>query len=202
MEVEFHSLDRMLYTYLIFGLALIRCSGLVVFAPFFGSEFFPQMARIGFAVFLGIISTPLASKTAVLPQSIDMAELGLLAMQELAIGLTLGFLSGLVFMAAQMAGHLMGMQMGFSMANIVDPLTGDEVEIIGYFQMQIMIVLFLVLNLHVLLAWCFCRSFEFIGIGTLTSNVLIETLIKYGEREAGTLMIIAFQLAIPVMLVM
>jgi len=41
----------LLGAYLLFGLVLIRCSGVAVFAPFFGGQQFPVMARVGLVFF-------------------------------------------------------------------------------------------------------------------------------------------------------
>ena len=194
--------DQMLMGYLLFALVLIRCSGLVVFAPFFGAEHFPRRARVLLAVFLGIVMYPLAAPLAVLPMYLGMAELGVLVLQELAVGLILGFLSSLVFMGAQLSGQLMGQQIGFAMANIVDPLVGREVSILGFFQMNLAIIVFLAAKLHLHLIAALHASFVHVEIGSLAFERYVQPLAAVATVQAHSMFVVAIQLAMPVLLVM
>ncbi len=198
--------------YLVFGLVLIRCSGLAVFAPYFGAEQFPVVARIGMAGFFALLLYPLAAPTAVLPPVLNASALMILAVQELAIGLVVGFFSSLVFMGAQLAGQLVGQQIGFAMANVIDPLTSQEVSIIGFFKLNLAILIFLILNLHHAVIAIIRNSFEYVGIGQLAFGRFAWSVNLFAHGgdsgfgditgQAEMLFIVAVQLAMPVLLVM
>lgn len=194
--------DRMLLAYLIFGLTLVRCGGLAVFAPFFGADQFPVRARILLAVFLAIPMYPLAASTVVMPTRLGMPELAILTLQELSIGLVIGFLSSLVFMSAQLAGQLIGQQVGFAMANILDPLTGLDVSIIGFFKMNLALVVFLVAKLHLGVIWVLKLSYDHVGVGALAFRSMVSPLPQIASEEGHLLYVTALQLAIPVLVIM
>ena len=48
----------------------------------------------------------------------------LLIIREMLVGILLGFLAYFFFTVVQTAGSFMDMQIGFSMASVIDPLTG------------------------------------------------------------------------------
>lgn len=198
----FVEVDNMLLAYLIFGLTLVRCSGLAVFAPFFGAEQFPVRVRVLLAVFLAVPMFPLAAGGAVIPPRLGMPELGVLALQELSIGIVIGFMASLVFMSAQLAGQLIGQQVGFAMANIVDPLTGLDVSIIGFFKMNLALVVFVVANLHLGMIWVLKLSYDHMGVGGLAFQTAVRPLPQIAAVEGHTLFVNALQLAIPVLMVM
>jgi len=194
--------NNILAGYLLFGLVLIRCSGVAVFAPFFGGRQFPVRARIGMVVFFALILYPVATQKLVMPNTLNMADLALLAMQELSIGLVLGFLSSMVFMGAQLGGQLVGQQVGFALANVIDPTTDQQVSVIGFFNMNIAILIFLCANLHLLIIFVLKKSYGYLPIGSISlaraTVPWVESVTVEGER----MMIVALQLATPILLVM
>lgn len=201
------TIDSVLMGFFLFVLVLIRCSGIVVFAPFFGSEHLPMTVRIGIAAILALLLYPLAETTALVPSAASEVRLGIpelffLASQEILIGLVLGFLASFVFLGAQLAGQLVGMQVGYAMANILDPILGTEISILGFFKMNLALLLFLVLNLHLGMIWVLAQSFRLIGIGSLTFPALIQTAQLAGMDQTNAMFIVGIQLAVPVLLIM
>ena len=96
METGYPYHEQILDGWLLFVLVLLRMGSLAVFAPFFGSEVFLARARLLLAAGLSIIFWPAAAFTADLPQSATELGLLVLASREVALGLTLGFLSSVV----------------------------------------------------------------------------------------------------------
>ncbi len=202
MEGEFATLDSILMGWFVYGLVLVRSSGLVVFAPFFGAENFPTQMRVGLAAFFALVLYPFAQTTMVMPAVLNVTEIAILGFQEVAVGLSLGLLSGAIFMAAQLAGQLAGMQIGFAMANLVDPVSGTQVSIIGFFKMNLGLVIFLTMKLHLLVIWLMYESYRFIGIGTLSGEVFRYTAVEGGIHEVTEMFRVALRLAAPILLIM
>lgn len=196
------TVDRMLMTYLVYALILLRCSGLMVFAPFFGADNFPQRARILLGAFIAICMVPFAAPLAQLHSPMEMSHLAMLALQELSIGLILGFLASMVFMGVQLAGQLMGQQVGFAMANVVDPMTDRDISIIGFLKMNMTIMIFLALNLHLGMLYVLRLSFTNYPVGCALSAVLIGKLNYAAGEQAQAMFIVAVQMATPVLLIM
>ena len=196
------TIDSMLASYLFFGIVLVRCSGLAVYAPFFGSEYFPLRARIGLVVFFALLMFPYARQTAVVPTTLGATELGLLVLQELTVGLSLGFLSSLVFMGAQLGGQLIGQQVGFAMANVIDPTTDEQVSLIGFLQMNLALLVFLVAGLHLAVVNVLKFSYEQVGIGTLVYDRFAMEINHQATCHMNSMFLVSLRLAMPVLLVM
>ena len=61
----------------------------------------------------------------------------------MAVGLVLGFALQLVFEAAQFAGQVLGVQMGFSLVNVLDPQTQVDTPVLGIFCQLVTLLIFL-----------------------------------------------------------
>ena len=113
-------------------LAMIRVSGMVVFAPFFSSTALPVRAK---AVFVLAVAFLLAPLVASLPNA--HAEIGFAAiLGELAVGLVYGLALAMLNEMLLFAGQIAGMQFSFSLVNLMDPSSPIETPLLGtLFQM-------------------------------------------------------------------
>lgn len=201
MEESLVTVDAMLMSWLIYVLALIRASGMVIFAPFFGAQQLPTLVRVGIAAFFALLVVQSAADTFVVPPVMNVEHLVLLAAQEMAMGLVMSFFSGLVFMGAQVAGQLVGQQIGFAMANILDPVLGQQISLIGFFNQNLALMIFLVLKLHLLLILVLKMSFAAVPIGGLVFGHFADTLVQAGGHGAQMMFLVGLQLSMPVLLV-
>jgi flagellar biosynthetic protein FliR len=83
-----------------------------------------------------------------------------MVVQQVLIGLTLGFSARVVFAAVEFAGELVGLQMGLNFAGFFDPATGSQGTATSRFFTAIGSLLFVVVNGHLLLSVAVLRSFE------------------------------------------
>jgi flagellar biosynthetic protein FliR len=202
MSGEMLEVNRILVAFLVFVLVLIRCGCIVLFAPFFSSELFPAMFRLLFIAAFSLLLVPTAAETAEIPAVLDMLQLGLLAAQEFAIGMALGFLASLVFTGVQLAGEIAGQQIGFSMANVVDPMSNLEVPLLGFINMNLAMVLFLVANLHLVLIYIMMQSYQYLGIGALAPETAMDPVLRMSMEQARGLLLVGVELSVPIMLIM
>jgi flagellar biosynthetic protein FliR len=108
-------------------LALVRVGGMVVFAPFFASTALPVRAK---AVLVGAIAFLLAPLVAALPSA--HAELGFSALLgELAVGLVYGLSLTLLNEILIFAGQIAGLQLSFSLVNLLDPASAIQTPLLG-----------------------------------------------------------------------
>ena len=84
----------------------------------------------------------------------------MLVVQQLVIGLSLGFAVRLVFAAVEFAGELIGLQMGLNFAGFFDPATGGEATAVSRFFGIIVSWLFIVVNGHLLVVAALVQSFS------------------------------------------
>ncbi len=198
-----YMVERVLTAFLTYVLVVLRCGCLVLFAPFFSSETFFSQLRIAFAVTFPLLLTPFAARSAVTPAYMEMQDLILLAGQEFALGMAIAFLGTLIFTGVQMAGEIAGQQIGFSMANVLDPQSGMEMPMLGLINMNLTLMLFLVSKLHLAIVYIMAKSYEWVPIGALLPEINFNNpLLEMSAVQADGLMKLGAQLAIPVMMIM
>jgi flagellar biosynthetic protein FliR len=94
----------------------------------------------------------------------------LLVAGEVAYGLTLGYTASLVFAGVQVGGMLIGYQMGFAVANVLDPVSNDQVSIIGQFLFLFALLYFLGMDAHHILIKGMVDSFQIAPAGSFSVN--------------------------------
>jgi flagellar biosynthetic protein FliR len=143
-------------------LALVRVSGMVLFAPFFSSNALPARAK---AVLVLAIAYLLAPLVATLPNA--KAEIGFAALLgELAVGLVYGLSLAMLNEMLLFAGQIAGVQFSFSLVNLMDPSSSIETPLLGdLFQLMGTLVL-LGAGLDRILLASMVRSFKAVPLGT------------------------------------
>ncbi len=94
----------------------------------------------------------------------DAAAFGAV-IQQLVIGVAIGFVVRLVFAAVELAGEVVGFQMGLNFAAFFDPSMNAQTSALGRFFGQMAALLFVVLNGHVMVLTAVTRSFEAFPVG-------------------------------------
>ena len=161
----------------VFLLILIRVSVVLFSFPIFGGQMLPMLAKAGLSLVLAILLYPIVSvDVSVFPKNI--IDVVMLMFCEGLIGLILGMTIRIFFGAVQMAGEVVGFQMGFSMINVVDPQMGTNVSIIEQIGYWVVMLLFLVLNGHHVFILGMAESFTIVKVGgVMMKKGLLDTLI-------------------------
>jgi flagellar biosynthesis protein FliR len=144
----------------------LRALALFTALPVLGTRTVPTRVRIALAGFIALAAQPslplLASAAQV---ALDSPAALLLVVQQLVIGLSLGFAVRLVFAAVEFAGELIGLQMGLNFAGFFDPLSASAATASSRFFGTIVAWLFIVLNGHLLVIAALVQSFTAFPIG-------------------------------------
>jgi flagellar biosynthetic protein FliR len=172
---------------------LARILALIASAPITGNQQFPLTAKIGLAVLLTMLVAP----TLPAPAALDPASAAgfMLLIRETLIGLGMGFAMRVVFTGVQMAGDVIGLQMGLGFATFYDPQSSAEVPVIGQFLNLLATLAFLSLNGHLMLISTLVDTFHAVPLeaaGTATGTWLL--LAQWG----GMIMRTAVMLSLPV----
>ena len=147
-----------------FLLIACRVGAILMIVPIFGGRSVPATVKIALALLLSLIMLPLASRgITALPET--MPEYLALVARELLIGAIVGFAVLIVFNALQAAGHIVGLQMGFSLANVVNPLTADHASLIDQFYSLMAALIFFSINGHHALITAIQQTFDLVPIG-------------------------------------
>ncbi len=155
--------STLLTVYILFSLRMV---GLFFSSPPFTASSLPLPLRFWLAFLLGVLGLP---GNVTIP-SLDLlqAPLGVLLVgtREFLVGLGLGFLSALPLYMLQIGGRVIGMQMGFGMVNVMDPMSQTQVPIIGQFSFIVGMWFFFFWNGHLLLVQGVVESLKLIPLGS------------------------------------
>ncbi|MBN1958725.1 MAG: flagellar biosynthetic protein FliR, partial [Desulfuromonadales bacterium] len=174
---------------------LARVAAMFAAIPVFSGAQIPPQMRIGVAVMFAMLTYPVV-KGFIPVGSITPVELGLMVAAEIILGLLVGFLAQLVFMAAEFAGSLIGYQMGFAAANVFDPSTQQQVALISQFQGIFAILLFLSLDIHHLFLEAIVASFEMLPPGSMNlSGGAIPLIVEVANHS----LILSLRLVAPIL---
>lgn len=152
----------------VFLLVLVRASAIFLVAPILGNATTPARVRVGLALLLAVIFTPFLMKQ---PLAVDVSSpfpLAIAVLQELTVGFLIGFLAQLLFVSMQLAGQVVGMQMGFGLANVFDPTSHAQVSVLSQFYLFLGVLVFLLLDGHHWLVIALEKSFSSVPLGTFT----------------------------------
>jgi len=145
-----------------FLLPFFRILALFTAAPVLSMRTIPARARIGLSIVLAAAIAPSVAA----PVRVDLmsyAGLGFVA-QEVAVGLAIGFAARLVFAAFDLAGEVIGLQMGLSYAGFFDP-QGGQGTAVASFMNATATLLFVTMNGPLLLIAATLRSFATLPVG-------------------------------------
>jgi flagellar biosynthesis protein FliR len=169
-----------------------RVTGLLVVAPFLGSAGVPPRVKVGLALLLTIFLVPLVPAV----PSLHPPALIVLLFGEFTIGFLLGFTLQLFFEAAQIAGQVCGVQMGFSLASIVNPDNSQaDSAVLSTFYELIVLLLFIQLGVPHWLLRGLARSFDYLPPGQFS---LTWPAVSSLFRFVAGMWIAGLQIAAPV----
>lgn len=158
----------------------LRVLAVFTAAPVFSSRAFPMRAKIALAFFVAV------AMQASLP---DMPLIGFndpramgVVVQQVGVGLAIGFAIRVVFSAMELAGEVVGFQMGLNFAAFFDPTLNAQSSAVARFFGQMTSLLFLALNGHLMVLLAIHRSFQSFP---LDQNFL-ETLARMQLQRLGT----------------
>lgn len=146
----------------LFLLILVRVSGIFIYSPIFSSQNIPMYIKFFLSAVLAavILSTGIPSTTFVFD-----AYYPLLLIKELMFGIVFGYISYLFTSVFFTMGQIVDLNMGFGMANVIDPQNRMQVSLFGNFLYIYSLLIFLMMDGHHLLIRAFLHSYEKIQIG-------------------------------------
>lgn len=171
----------------------VRLTGLMLFAPFFGSVIIPARVKAIFVFAVTLLLYPAVGQRIVVP---SLAGWPILILTEFVIGVGMGIATNLVFEAIQLSGQVLGVQMGYSLVNILDPQTQVDTTVVSLFYQSIVMLLFLRMDVQYWLLRAVGNSFLYLPPGTAHLNSLftVEVLKTVGEMFG-----VGVQIAAPVL---
>lgn len=136
----------------------LRVLAVFTSAPIFSSKAFPVRARIALAFFIAFAAQASLQNQPII--SITGPEAMGAVIQQVGIGLAIGFSVRLVFSAVELAGEVVGLQMGLSFASFFDPSLNTQSSAVARFFGHMAAFLFVVMNGHLLVMMAVIKSFD------------------------------------------
>ena len=136
----------------------VRALALFSSLPVLGTRTVPTRVRIALAAFLALAAQPSLPEAPVVPLDSPLAFV--LILQQMVIGLAMGFAVRVVFAAVEFAGEIIGLQMGLNFAGFFDPLSATTGTASSRFFGTMVAWLFVVSGGHLLVIAALVQSFQ------------------------------------------
>lgn len=157
-------------------LVVARVAGLFVFAPMLSSMVLPMRARAMLAAAVGLAAAPLVLQVQgqldAATASPSIYSLAWLLLSETLIGLSIGMIAMLPLIALDLAGTLMGHQMGLNLARVYNPETDAEIDAIGQMLFYVGFASFIAVNGLESTFLALLDTFDRVPIGTFNTSML------------------------------
>lgn len=152
--------------FLILVIIMIRVGPLLFLMPVTGSNNVPSQVKILLTFATALVLAPVVPVTA---EQLPGSVLGFLIfiVSEVCFAAILAVFTRFIFDAIQIAGQMVGIQMGMGMAGVMDPQYGIQTSLVGQFWNIIAILIFLSVNGHHLYIQTLLDSFSWVAPGTL-----------------------------------
>ncbi|WP_317204408.1 flagellar biosynthetic protein FliR [Janthinobacterium sp.] len=172
---------------------LSRILGLIAASPLLGNSAVPATIKISLGVMLAMIIAPTVPA---LPAADPLSLAGLLILvQELLVGLAMGFSIRIVFAAVEMAGEISSLTMGLGFATFFDPQSQGRSSAISQFLALLATLIFLAVNAHLVLLSALAESFVSLPISASpVSGAGFKHLADWGGKIFAT----GVQLSLPI----
>lgn len=193
-------------------LVFIRVLAILATSPIFGSRTIHSTAKVGLAMLLSVVILPWGSQGLVSFPG-DFLPFVLAIARELLVGLLVGYVASLVFAALEGAAQIIGVQIGFRIADAMDPANATRTSILDQFYTLFASLIFLAIDGHHWLIVGLSRTFAIVPLGSfwltppamegligLTSEVLAVAL-RISLPVVGTLLLTDLALALAARLV-
>lgn len=177
-----------------FLLVLSRVTAFFVTVPIFSMRGVPAQFKVGIAFFVSLFTVLSIN---VEPVPMDGIYI-MTVIREVLIGILLGFVAYLIFTVTQIAGSFVDMQMGFGIANVVDPMTGAQSPILGNLKFFLAVLTFLAIDGHHYLLMGIMNSYDWVPLDNEFFTRIYEGSVStFLLRTLSTMFVLAFQLSAP-----
>ena len=176
----------------VYVMVLARTAGIFTFNPIFARRGVPNSVKAGATLVLALVMTSAGDFSYTMPNGLFPFVFDML--KELLVGAVLGFFVNLMLQLFSMAGEVVDMQLGLSMAKSYDPTFGNAGLSTQYYSLWFMLYFFAV-GAHKSYIQLFAVSYDSIPLGWTGLNFnVFNVLVQYFE----TVLTLGLKLAMPV----
>jgi len=181
-----------------FLLVFLRVSAIIITVPLFDSKNIPLLFKVGLALSFSILLFQVISMENI-PLEIRPIPFAIGISGEILLGIIIGMSVRIIFAGIQLAGQLVGFQMGLAIANVIDPMTSEQVSVVARLNNLMAMLIFVTINAHYWFLRAVADSFQIVQpFGFHFGNSVMEHLIKL----IGNMFIVSIKVAAPIMTVL
>ena len=184
------------YNYYNWLLVFLRVGAFLLVLPFFSVANFPVTMRIALGALIALLVAPMLPAYPLGRESL-FSLLGVM-IQEVSIGLLLGYVSRMVFYAVDLAGNVIATELGLNLGAIFNPMTQQSSQVPGTVLFFLAAVVMFTLDLHHWVLVGFQRTYLVLPIG---GGHLNEALFSMVLAQTGRIFVVALQISAPVLAV-
>lgn len=181
---------------IMFGMVLLRMSAFVVSWPIFGTELPTHHIKILFALVLTMVLFP-ATHWSPVQVAAMKGDIMLLAVREVFIGLSLGYLARFFFFGFRVAGEMISQAMGLSSAQVFNPALGGQTTAVEQVYVSIASLFYLGVNGHHYLITGLAKTLEVVPVAQMTLNTsqftgiahMLQNVIELGLKLSAPVVI-------------
>lgn len=166
----------------------------MVTVPIFSGRQVPNLYKIGLSMVLSVLCVGVINEPI---HSFPLGKMVLLILKEFMVGIVLGMVANILFYAVQLAGALLDLLIGFSMASLFDPTFGTNSQITGRFKNILAILVLLATNGHQLLIQGILASFDWISLQTFVPALMDGRMSTFLMDCVQQMFMIGFLMAAP-----
>lgn len=184
-------LDWILYFFLIF----LRIIATFALSPVFGRGM-PSIAKI----VLSLAVSYIVLYTVPPPEPVAFEffiEFAAAAMKEVILGLIFGFIINMFMSTVYISGQIIDLQMGFSFAQVYNPITGNQSPISGTLLNILVIILFFANDLHLQLFQLLYNTFTILPPARVVFTV---DIVKIAVSAFIFVFEMGFQISLPILI--
>ncbi len=186
MFVDLGELERWVGVFL---LPFFRIGAMFMAMPIIGTQLVAVRVRLGLSIAVTLLLVPNLPEMPVY----NALSLGtwLVVAREILIGLFIGFTLHLLLEVFSVGGQLISNQMGLGFASMTDPANGTSVVVLSQFYLVLVMLLFLLMNGHLLMIEILAESFHAlpVGVGMIASEAIWQLVVSGGWLFAAGMLI-------------
>ncbi|MGR6897804.1 flagellar biosynthetic protein FliR [Rummeliibacillus sp. BSL5] len=175
-------------------LILVRISSFFMIVPFYSYRTIPAKVKIAIAL---VLSWMMYYTMDIKPFEIN-GDYVLLILKEAVVGLSIGLIAYIIMTAIQIAGGFIDFQMGFAIANVIDPQTGAQTPLMGQFFNTLSLLVLIGTNGHHLILDGIYYSYQYIPMDNVWPDFGGNNTPVFVMKTFASAFGIAFQMSIPI----
>lgn len=185
-----------LYDLEFFLLIFVRITCFIYISPFYGTGNVPGRFKVALGLFVSFLIYHFVSPESLVSYN-SVLEYAVIVLKEAVTGLVIGFGANICTSIIAFAGRIIDMEMGLSMASVMDPTTRENTTISGVLLNYLIMLILIITGMHRYLLQAIVETYELIPVnGTLFSlNGLLNAMLGFMTDFFS----IGFRICLPVL---